>query len=84
MARLTEIVFDALSPARLARFWAAVLETYEVRAYDPAEAARLASLGYTPETDPSVAIDGAAQRSSSKRAIPRQRGAIEYTLTWTA
>lgn len=58
MARLTEIVFDALDPARLARFWAAALETYEVRAYDPAEIARLASLGYTPETDPSVAIDG--------------------------
>jgi hypothetical protein len=58
MARLTEIVFDALSPARLARFWAAVLETYEIRAYDPAELARLASRGHTPETDPSVAIDG--------------------------
>ena len=58
MAKLTEIVFDALHPAALARFWAAALDGYAVRAYDDAEIARLAALGLTPETDPNVAVDG--------------------------
>jgi hypothetical protein len=59
MARLKEIVVDALRPASLARFWAAALDGYAVRAYDAAEIARLARAGFTPETDPSVAVDGA-------------------------
>jgi hypothetical protein len=58
MADLSEIVVDALHPAALARFWAAVLDGYAVRAYDDAEVERLAARGYTPETDPSVAVDG--------------------------
>lgn len=58
MARIKEIVIDALEPAALARFWAAVLDDYAVRPYDAAEIARLAARGYTPETDPSVALDG--------------------------
>ena len=58
MADLSEIVFDSLHPAGLARFWAAVLEGYEIRPYDDEEIERLASLGFTPETDPSVAVDG--------------------------
>lgn len=58
MARLKEIVVDAIHPAGLARFWAAVLDGYAVRAYDEAEIARLAALGYTPETDPTVMVDG--------------------------
>ena len=58
MGRLREIVFDCEGPARLARFWAAVLEGYAVRAYDDAEIARLAALGLTPETDPTVMVDG--------------------------
>jgi hypothetical protein len=58
MARLREIVVDALDPPRLARFWAAALEGYAVRAYDAAEIARLAKQGLTPETDPAVAVDG--------------------------
>lgn len=58
MARIREIVVDALHPASQARFWAGVLEGYEVRAYDDAEVARLAGLGLTPETDPSVMVDG--------------------------
>ena len=35
-----------------------MLDGFEVRAYDDAEIARLAALGLTPETDPSVAVDG--------------------------
>jgi hypothetical protein len=58
MAWLKEIVFDTGHPARLARFWAAALDGYAVRAYDAAEIARLAARGLTPETDPVVAVDG--------------------------
>lgn len=58
MAALHEIVIDALHPASLARFWAAVLDGYAVRPYDAAETARLAALGHTPESDPTVLVDG--------------------------
>ena len=58
MARLKEIVIDATVPSALAKFWAAALDGYAVRQYDEAEIARLAALGLTPETDPSVMIDG--------------------------
>ncbi len=58
MARLVEVVIDAVKPAELARFWAAALGGYAVRACDDAEIARLAARGLTPETDPMVAVDG--------------------------
>ena len=58
MAAFKGIVVDSLHPAMLARFWAAALDGYAVRAYDDAEIARLASLGFTPETDPNVMVDG--------------------------
>lgn len=58
MGRLKEIVFDCRRAAPLARFWAALLEDYAVRPYDDAEIARLAGLGFTPETDPVVMVDG--------------------------
>jgi hypothetical protein len=58
VAKLREIVFDCERAPELARFWAAVLQGYAVRAYDPAEVARLAALGLTPETDPTVLVDG--------------------------
>ncbi|HEX7037269.1 MAG TPA: VOC family protein [Pseudomonadales bacterium] len=54
-----EIVIDSLHPARLARFWAEALPGYRVREYVAEEIARLAARGLTPETDPSVAVDGA-------------------------
>jgi hypothetical protein len=53
-----EIVIDSIAPAALARFWASALVGYEVRPYDDAEIERLAALGLTPETDPTVPIDG--------------------------
>jgi len=49
VAELAEIVFDSLHPARLARFWTAALEGFEVRGYDDAEIDRLTALGRTPE-----------------------------------
>jgi hypothetical protein len=58
VGRLREIVFDCETPARLARFWVEVLDGYAVRRYDEAEIARLAALGLTPETDPTVMVDG--------------------------
>jgi hypothetical protein len=58
MGRLKEIVFDAEHPAALARFWVEVLSDHAIRPYDEAEIARLAKLGFTPETDPTVMVDG--------------------------
>ncbi|MGW0230264.1 VOC family protein [Actinopolymorpha singaporensis] len=58
MAWLREIVVDCRHAPSLARFWAQVLDGYAVRAYDEEEIERLAGLGLTPETDPSVALDG--------------------------
>lgn len=58
MAALRDIVVDSAHPAAHARFWAAALDGYAVRQYDGAEIARLAALGFTPETDPSVFVDG--------------------------
>ena len=58
MARLTQLVIDSRRPAALARFWAAALDGFEIRAYDDEEIARLASIGRTPETDPCVILDG--------------------------
>ncbi|MET9019021.1 VOC family protein [Actinopolymorpha sp. NPDC004070] len=58
MAWLREIVVDCRHAASLARFWAQVLDGYAVRAYDEDEIQRLAGLGFTHETDPSVALDG--------------------------
>ena len=59
MGRIREIVFDCEVPSALARFWAALLDGYDVRPYDRAEIERLAKLGLTPETDPTVVmVDG--------------------------
>ena len=58
MAALREIVFDCERAPALARFWASVLDGYRVRDYDDAEIARLAALGRTPLTDPTVLVDG--------------------------
>ena len=53
-----EIVFDCEMAAALARFWAAALDGYQIRPYDAAEVQRLAALVFTPETDPTVMVDG--------------------------
>ena len=58
VARIKEIVVDALDPQLLAGFWAAALDDYAIRAYDADEIARLARIGLTPATDTSVALDG--------------------------
>lgn len=58
MGRLKQVVIDCEKPSSLARFWAAALDGFDVRPYDDEEIARLAALGYTPETDPGVILDG--------------------------
>ncbi|MBB5786927.1 VOC family protein [Jiangella mangrovi] len=58
MAALREIVVDCENAPGLARFWAAVLDGYDVLPYDDAEIERLAGLGFTPETDPTVGVGG--------------------------
>jgi Glyoxalase-like domain len=81
VARLKEIVVDALDPPRLARFWAAALDGYVVRAYDAAEIARLAALGLTPETDPTVAVDGPGPTLFFQRAdAPAPGGRLHLDL----
>jgi hypothetical protein len=58
MATLADIVIDCRHPASLARFWAQVLDDYEVAPYDDAEMARLAALGVTSTADdPSVLVE---------------------------
>jgi hypothetical protein len=58
MGAIHEIVFDCDKPAILARFWASLLDGYAVRSYDDVEITKLAALGFTPETDPTVMVDG--------------------------
>jgi hypothetical protein len=58
MAHVKDIVFDCEHPASLARFWAAVLDGYDVAPYDEAELARLRALGIeSPEDDPTVLVE---------------------------
>ncbi|MEQ1900838.1 MAG: VOC family protein [Devosia sp.] len=83
MGRIKEIVIDADHPAALARFWAAAAEGYRVRDYDAGEIARLAALGLTPETDPSVMVDGAGPTLCFQlRTGPRpERNRIHFDLS---
>jgi hypothetical protein len=58
MPRLKEIVIEAENPQHLARFRADLLDEFTLCEYDQSEIERLAETGKTPETDPSVALDG--------------------------
>jgi hypothetical protein len=58
VARLLDVVVDCAHPGTLARFWAAVLDGYDVAPYDDEELARLRSLGVDdPVDDPSVLLE---------------------------
>jgi hypothetical protein len=86
MARIKEIVIDSQDPPALARFWAETLKDYAVRAYDEAEIARLERLGFTPDTDPVVMVDGPGptlcfQRSDKTR---RTRSRLHFDLVGEA
>jgi hypothetical protein len=72
MGTIREIVFDCESAPSLARFWAQILDGYSVRPYDRAEIDRLAKLDLTPETDPTVMVDGPGPILCFQR-IPHRR-----------
>jgi hypothetical protein len=58
MAHLHDVVFDCRRPAPLARFWAAVLDGYDIAPYDEAEIERLRGIGIDDvEDDPSVLVE---------------------------
>ncbi|WP_125776087.1 VOC family protein [Antribacter gilvus] len=60
MATLKDVVFDCRYPASLARFWAGVLDDYDVADYDDEELERLRAMGVDdPEDDPSVLVEAA-------------------------
>ncbi len=80
---IREIVFDCAHPARLARFWAEVLQGYAVRAYDEAEIQRLAALGFTPESDPTVLVDGPGPILCFQRVDGRDHSANRIHLDVT-
>lgn len=80
-----EITIDARTPSALAVFWAEALDGYRVRPYDDEEIARLASLGLTPETDPSVPIDAAGQPTiwfQKSDVITTGRNRIHFDLAF--
>jgi hypothetical protein len=63
MARIHDVVFDSRHPASIARFWAAVLDGYEVASYDQEELDRLRINGITdPEDDPTVLVQAPGAR----------------------
>ena len=72
LGTIREIVFDCESPSALARFWAKILDGYAVRPYDEAEIERLAKLGLTPETDPTVLVDGPGPILCFQRVLNRR------------
>jgi hypothetical protein len=58
MARIRDVVVDCGRPAPLARFWAAVLDGYDVAPYDEEELERLRGIGVLdPEDDPTVLVE---------------------------
>ena len=67
MAMLKQIVVDCEHPAKLARFWSETLDGFDMRPYDQAEINRLAGLGFTPETDPTVLLDGPGREMCFQR-----------------
>jgi Glyoxalase-like domain len=63
MAVLADIVFDCVHPASVARFWADVLDGYEVAPYDDPEIERLRAMGIDDiEDDPTVLVTGPGPR----------------------
>jgi hypothetical protein len=58
VARLRDVIFDCRHPASLGRFWAGVLDEYQVAPYDHDELERLRSMGILdPDDDPTVLVE---------------------------
>lgn len=74
MAALADIVIDCRHPAALARFWAQVLDDYEIAPYDDDEIARLAALGISDvEDDPTVLLEAATGPRLWFQAVPESK-----------
>ena len=74
MATLKEVVFDCEHPASLARFWADLLEGYDLRPYDEAEIERLRGIGITDlADDPSVCIDSSSGPTLFFQRVPERK-----------
>ena len=74
VAALADIVIDCHHPSSLARFWAAVLDEYEVAPYDQDEIARLAALGVDDvEDDPTVLVAAPAGPRLWFQAVPESK-----------
>lgn len=86
MGTLREIVFDADHPAALARFWVTLLDGYAIRPYGDDEIASLAAMGLTPETDPTVLLDGPGpivcfQTFPGSKRQPRNRVHLDIAVS---
>jgi hypothetical protein len=74
MARLHDIVFDCRHPGTVARFWAAVLDGYEVAPYDDAELERLRAMGIDDVMDdPSVMLESATDHRICFQLVPEPK-----------
>ena len=82
MISIKEIVIEAENPPLLPQFWAQLLTGFDVRSYDPDEGERLASIGRTSETDPTVAVnDSGLTMFFLETTRPRgERGRIHLDL----
>ena len=74
MIRLKDVVVDCEHPASLARFWAGLLDDYDVAPYDDDEVARLAALGVTDlEDDPGVMVVGSSSLRLYFQRVPEPK-----------
>jgi Glyoxalase-like domain len=74
MIRLRDVVIDCHHPASLARFWAGVIDDYEVAPYDDEEVARLAALGIADlEHDPGVMVVGSSALRLYFQRVPEPK-----------
>ena len=74
MIRLKDVVIDCQHPASLARFWAGLIDDYDVAPYDDEELARLADLGVTDlEDDPGVMVVGSTAPRLYFQRVPEPR-----------
>jgi hypothetical protein len=72
MARIRDVVFDSPRPALIARFWADVLDGYDVAPYDDAELARLRAAGITDiMDDPTVLVEPSGSAAMASGPRPR-------------
>ena len=74
MIRLKDVVIDCQHPASLARFWAGLIDDYDVAPYDDEELARLANLGVTDlEDDPGVMVVGSSALRLYFQRVPEPK-----------